>query len=151
MYVWGKKKKEEKKERWVLNISSKEITECQKKLLQKGAGYAIAPSKIPIEEYIISMEITGKSLHPGSAAALKAEIAEILKDAKKPISNLSKEERQALKELKEDESIVILPADKGKCLVIMDRLEYNNKMEEKLKDVTTYKKLSEDPTMEKKR
>ena len=29
-----------------------------------------------------------------------------------------------MKNLKEDESIVIVPADKGKCLVVMDKDEY---------------------------
>ena len=51
-----------------------------------------------------------------------------------------------MRDLKKDESITIVPADKGKCLVIMDRCEYINKMEEKLKEVTTYKRLERDPT-----
>ena len=137
---------EKDKSRWVLNLSSTEITENQKKLLEKGAGFAITPKNLPIEDYIISTELAGKYLHPGEAAALKAEVAEILQGTKKPISNLTKEERQALKELKENETIIIVPADKGKCFVIMDKHVYIQKMEEKLKDTTTYKQIDEDPT-----
>ena len=87
-----------------------------------------------------------KKLDNGQADSLRGEITEILLEAKKPIPNLSKTESKALKELREDESIVILPADKGKCLVIMDNDEYIQKMEDKLKDVTTYKPIKSDPT-----
>ena len=40
----------------------------------------------------------------------------------------------------------ILPADKGRVTVIMNTTEYDSKIRELLKDVTTYKKLSSDPT-----
>ena len=38
--------------------------------------------------------------------------------------NLTKEEWQALKNLKEDRSIIIKPADKGSCVVVWDREDY---------------------------
>ena len=41
---------------------------------------------------------------------------------------------------------MILPADKGKCLVVMDKEEYIEKMEEKLRDETTYQRIEKDPT-----
>ena len=34
-------------------------------------------------------------------------------------------ERQALKSLQDDDSIIILPADKGNATMVMDRVEYN--------------------------
>ena len=42
--------------------------------------------------------------------------------------NISKTERQALKSLQDDNSIIILPADKGNATVVMDSLEYFNKL-----------------------
>ena len=102
----------------IYQLSSKEITENQKTLLEKGGGFAIAPSRIPIEEYIVSTEMAGRNIHPGAAAALKAEVAEALKGVKKPQSNLSREEIHAIKEIKDDETIIVLPADKGKCIVV---------------------------------
>ena len=39
-------------------------------------------------------------------------------------------------------------ADKGKCLVVMDTEEYIKKMEEKLSDETTYKRIEKDQTYE---
>ncbi len=44
--------------------------------------------------------------------------------------------------------LMILPADKRKCIMIMmDRKDYIDKMELKLSDETTYKKIEQDPTM----
>ena len=42
--------------------------------------------------------------------------------------NLSKEEREILREIGEDETIIICPADKGKAIVIEDRDTYIQKM-----------------------
>ena len=47
----------------------------------------------------------------------------------KPLKpNISKLERQGLKSLQDDNSIIILPADKGNATVVMDRVEYSNKL-----------------------
>ena len=66
--------------------------------------------------------------------------------AKVSKSNLTPNEWKAIKNLRDDENIIILPADKGKCLVVMDKEEYVQKMEEKLGDTTTYKRIQNDPT-----
>ena len=50
-----------------------------------------------------------------------------------------------MKELKEDRDRVILTADKGVALVIMEKKDYIQKAEELL-NTSTYKKLPEDPT-----
>ena len=34
-----------------------------------------------------------------------------------------------MKKIKENETIIVVPADKGKCAVVMDRHEYIAKME----------------------
>ena len=54
--------------------------------------------------------------------ALRGEVTQILEEAKLPKSNLTLEERKAMTRLKKDDSIVILQADKGKCLVVMNRM-----------------------------
>ena len=51
-----------------------------------------------------------------------------LQNAKKPRLNLGKEQREALRKLKEDDSIVILPADKGNAIVVMNKEDYDKKM-----------------------
>ena len=59
--------------------------------------------------------------------------------------NITEPEMRSLKRLRKDESIVVLPADKGKALLVMDKEEYVRKMEEKLSDETTYKRIGKDP------
>ena len=51
-----------------------------------------------------------------------------LQNAKKPKSNLGKEQREALWKLREDDSIVILPADKGNANVVMNKEDYAKKI-----------------------
>ncbi|XP_046585127.1 uncharacterized protein LOC124292119 [Haliotis rubra] len=56
-------------------------------------------------------------------------------------SNLTKEERRAITELRNDPDITITEADKGKAVVVMDSLVNNA-----LSDNNTYKILDKDPT-----
>ena len=69
-----------------------------------------------------------------------------MKQTQPPRSNISWEEVQALAELKRDSSKVILTADKGVALVIIDKPEYINKAQEHLDDKKTYKEINTDPT-----
>ena len=70
----------------------------------------------------------------------------VLSRVKPPPSNLSPEEWLALRALQQDEGLVILPADKGRMTVLLDREEYDCKMIDILSDESTYKKLVVDPT-----
>ena len=53
----------------------------------------------------------------------------VSQSASLPSSNLTPDEQKSLKGLKTDEKIVILPADKGRVTVVMDRTDYNDKMD----------------------
>ena len=71
-------------------------------------------------------------------------LSHILRNAKPPNErNISKEEEKALKDLKNDDSIVILPADKGKKTVVMNRKDYTEK-------IMTREPIARSPTKEKK-
>ena len=56
----------------------------------------------------------------------------ILKKVHTPRSNITKEELKAIKEMRNDNTRVILTADKGMSMVVMDRDEYVKKAEELL-------------------
>uniref|UniRef100_A0A3P9IR28 Uncharacterized protein n=1 Tax=Oryzias latipes TaxID=8090 RepID=A0A3P9IR28_ORYLA len=75
----------------------------------------------------------------------------ILKTAKLPPSNITKEEMAAINNLKNNREITILPADKGRTTVIMDTEQYEKQMDEMLQDRNTYEVLKRDPTEAKKR
>ena len=53
--------------------------------------------------------------------------------------------RDALKSLKEDESIMVLPADKGRASVVMDTDTYRTKMSTLIEN-GPYQLLNKDPT-----
>ena len=61
-------------------------------------------------------------------------------------NNLSPLEMKALKELRKDQNIVILPADKGRATIILDTRNYDNKNLNIIGDQNTYKDLKADPT-----
>ena len=146
--AWSKEEDEAIKERWVKNVSSRSLTKQEINLLRKGGGFAVTPRELPHVDFITATECACKNLAKGEAISLRAEIVEELGKVKVPTSNLTPEEWRAMKKLREDDDILVLPADKGKCLVVMDTKEYIRKMEEKLSDETTYKKIEKDPTEE---
>ncbi|XP_077551283.1 uncharacterized protein LOC144164931 [Haemaphysalis longicornis] len=59
---------------------------------------------------------------------------------------LTSEERKAVKSLRENADIAILPADKGNATVLLDTTAYIQKMENLLKDKSTYARIDKDPT-----
>ena len=60
--------------------------------------------------------------------------------------NLTRDERLSIKNIKSFDDIVIKDADKGSCVVIMDRSRYIQEAERHLNDTATYCKLDTDPT-----
>ena len=69
----------------------------------------------------------------------------ILKKAQPPRQNITKEEQKAIGELKRDNTRIILTADKGVALVVMDKEDYVQKAEELL-NKNTYRTISSGPT-----
>ena len=136
------------KSKWVINVSKRELTASERAILEKGAGFAIANKDIPYDDYVVATQEASRWLPKGQGLALNAEITEILNKARPSKMNITEPEMRSLKRLRKDESIVVLPADKGKALLVMDKEEYIRKMEEKLSDETTYKRIEKDPTQE---
>ena len=59
---------------------------------------------------------------------------------------LSKEEWEALTDLRKDDSIIITKPDTGNGVVIVNKLDYLNKMKLLVSDETKFKKLTQNPT-----
>ena len=134
--------------KWVINLSNTPLIENQERLLTQGPKFAIRPRQPPVEEYIAVVEKACPKLEQGEANELRVEVKKALKKSQKAPrvpSNITREEAKALKELRKDKSRIILTADKGVALVIMNKADYITKSEELL-DTTTYKKIPEDPT-----
>ncbi len=85
---------------------------------------------VPVVDIIAVVENTANELPEEKALELRTGVKMCLQNAKKPKSNLGKEQREALRKLREDDSIVILPANKGNATVVMNKEDYARKMEE---------------------
>ena len=86
-----------------------------------------------------------QNLKPTEAEELRTDIVRVLKQARPSKANISKEEWRAIRELKSDKEHIILTADKGVALVVMDRSDYTRKMKELLDDSNTYRPLTDGP------
>ena len=134
---------------WVRNLSRRLLTKAQEKILSHGPNYAIVTKEPLIGEYIAQVEKLCQSLKQDEAEELRGEVKLIMKKIKPPKSNISKEETRAIKELKKDQERMVLTADKGVSMVVMDREDYEKKSEELLSQ-STYRVLPSDLTTKQK-
>ena len=123
--------------KWVINLSKYKLTQPQNRVLAKGLNYAVSPDNVCAEEFVLATELACRKLTYPESVQLRAKVASTLKSAKLPKSNVTKEERKAIKELQKVDSILILPADKGRSTVILDKCEYDKKVTTMLADTKT--------------
>jgi hypothetical protein len=123
----------------IVNMSDIQLSNTQRQILEKGLKFVITPKSIDVIGTITNTE---KSMSLAPSSMKQAAVSEIstfiLKWNKRKQDNITKDQRQALKELKNMETIIIVPADKGGKTVIMNRKDYIQKIEDKLNDTNTY-------------
>ena len=110
--------------KWVINLSKTELTTTQKAVLAKGPNYAITPSNIPNVEYITAIEIIGQKLKEEDASELKADINTILRKEQVPKFKFKQGRKDSFSQLRKDQDRVILTADKGIAMVVLDKEYY---------------------------
>jgi len=123
----------------VLNLSSRDLTETEIKVLARGFNFRPSLPDLPILDYIVAAEayIKDANLDDVNAALLRNTIVNHVEQMKikqkyKPArSNMSTEEWKALKSLQNDNSIMIIPADKGNKTIVLDRDLYLSKLEDR--------------------
>ena len=125
-------------ERWVVNLTDRSLSKSQEDILKLGLNFAPAPTKLPVVDTIAAVEEKARQLSEEDAEDLRGRVCGILRHAKPPKDNLTKEQRKALKELRSQEDEAILPADKGNATVMITREDYDRKMRGML-DTATYK------------
>ena len=101
----------------------------------------ITPRHPPNLEYITTIEAACTKL----GQQLRAEINRVLRSSHPPKPNLTQAQSQAIRELKRDRDCIVLTADNGVALVIMDRQDYINKYKHLLNQ-PTYRAIPQDPT-----
>ena len=109
------------------------------------ANFVVVSKQSPIGKYVADFEKICQQLKQGEAKELRGEIKSILKNINPPKLNIPKEVVKAIRELKNDNTRIILTTDKGVSMVMMDREDYIKKSEEFLSQ-STYKTIPTDPT-----
>ena len=127
---------------YLLNLS---LNDADITLLKKELNFAVTPANIPDTEIIAKVETAVRQLDAEQADTVRRAVNGILQQAELPEPNITKEMRDALKSLKEDESIMVLPADKGRASVVMDTDTYRAKMSTLIEN-GPYQLLNKDPT-----
>ena len=85
-------------------------------------------------------------LEEGKVEEFRVQVKLAIQRIKPPRSHLTRAERRAITELKKDKSRMILTADKGVVLVVLNTEDYLKKAEDLLNQ-NTYRALTSDPTM----
>ena len=122
------------------------MSEAQTQVLQLGLNFAAAPTQIPTDRILAAV---GKSLTKFTvkeANHVRSKVIGVIKNHRPPKPSLNSEETKALKELRNDQNLVISKADKGKTTVVMDKTDYDERLLSMLEDNTTYQLLQKDPT-----
>ncbi|CAH8658977.1 unnamed protein product [Schistosoma guineensis] len=135
---------EENTNNYVTNLSKQPLTNTEEHLLQKGLNFNISDaSKL---EFFAALESSLKT--SGISEEAQQEIRQTtvpITQQVKENNQLTPQEQKALKELRNRKDIIIIPAEKGRTTVIMDKEEYVNKAEELLEDKSTYKLMDTNP------
>ncbi|BHF57236.1 hypothetical protein SprV_0100017700 [Sparganum proliferum] len=129
----------------VVNLSKRSLTPAEISLLSKGLKFNhtdAAPTN-----FLASLEsVLLASAIPEDARADIRSCASGLLRQRKRHRNLTVDEEKGLRSLKTDDSIVVVPADKGGATVIMDKVDYVQKANTVFNDKEAYAPLAEDPT-----
>ena len=131
--------------KWVINLSSKPLIQAQSSVLAKDPNFAGTPRHCPNLEYITAIDSACTKLGQQDAEELRAEVNRVLRSSHPPKSDLTKAQSQAIRELKRYRDHIVLTADNGADMVIMDRENYINKANNLLNQ-PTYRAIPRDPT-----
>ncbi|BHF70958.1 hypothetical protein SprV_0401401100 [Sparganum proliferum] len=128
----------------VHNLSSKELTKDQMQVLRHEASFNTTDAKpvnmiAAVESILCQTEATEETKN-----LIRHQVSSLLM-AHRPREVLSKVERDALRELKADKDLVIVPADKGRSTVVLDRTDYLQKAKGLLEDRQFYVPCATNP------
>ena len=71
---------EESNPKWVINLSSKPLTQAKRSVLAKGPNFVVSPRHPPNLEYITAIESACTKLSQQDAEELRADINSDLRD-----------------------------------------------------------------------
>nr|VZI52664.1 unnamed protein product [Spirometra erinaceieuropaei] len=128
----------------VHNLSSKELTKDQMQVLRHEASFNTADAKpanmiAAVESILCQTQATEETKN-----LIRHQVSSLLM-AHRPREVLSKVERDALRELKADKDLVIVPADNGRATVVLGGTDYLQKAKGLLEDRQFYVPCATNP------
>ncbi|VDM04076.1 unnamed protein product [Schistocephalus solidus] len=133
---------QEEKEVLVHNMSSKQLSPAQLKVLSHEACFNIADADLV--NLVATVESILKQTGECAADLIRQQITSLVM-AHKPRAIISRAEQSALETLRANTSIVILPADKGHSTVELNKTDYIQKAKALLEDRQAYLSFDDEP------
>ena len=137
-----------------INLSSVQLTEAQHRLLSLGLNCHYQQKRNIVDkepelellyQNILRLEAEDKlCVHPDLKGQLAGEGSKLRGSDQSKL--ITKDLREAAKQLKDDPRIIVRRADKTSCLVILNKEDYNEKLNKILSDKSKFQKIKEDPT-----
>lgn len=130
----------------MVNQSNESFTEEQLLLLNKGLNYAPRPKNVDLLESIVDIETILKFKPFSVQNEIRAKSFDVInttKKSEKSHRNHNLNDWKTIKELKQ-KPVVYVKADKGNKLVILDKSEYDSRVQQLINDCD-YKKLKKSP------
>ncbi len=121
----------------VLNFSTKALSIDQMRALNLSTKFRQTPRRIPYLQLVTASEHAARILEESdvvSAEEFRTSCANIIRQASIPKSNLSVSYRRILRDLGNDENLVVTTADKGGKVVVLDQIQYSEMCLLHLKD-----------------
>ena len=117
------------KNRWVINLSNRQLSEHETSALQNGLNYATTPKTVPTSRIVANIESGIYNLSGSAKATIRASVVNILRNSKpETTQNITRQHLAAVRTLQQDPTVSVVPADKGKAVVVMDTVEYREKV-----------------------
>ena len=107
--------------KWVKNMSSTPSQKTRNSCWPMGPNFTVSPKYPPTGQCITAIEQSCLCLAQGEAKELSSGVKAVMKKIYPPRPNITWGEQKAFKQLKEDNTRIVLTADKGVCMVMMDR------------------------------
>ena len=114
--------------------------------MEKSFNFSVTTKTLLNKDITAIIEDAVKDFEKEEADKIRAKKGFTIPNSKPQKDTLSKNERKALKELKHKTSIVNLPADKGRSIVILNREDYLEKWMDDITQWSVSKNTCKDPT-----
>ncbi|XP_029638026.1 uncharacterized protein LOC115213231 [Octopus sinensis] len=118
----------------VIIVSSQHLENSEEAVLNKGLKFATTIKCIRYLDMIAPIEEIAVKIPKAQGDELRWKVRQILEKGKFPKPNIPKKEKFTISRLQNDNSIIILPADKGNATVVMNKSDYSEKLPSHISD-----------------